>query len=618
MNQKKITGFISKYGFLIVLLVAVLPRIYLLILNDYVIADDGILYIWQAETIANNGLSSLAPEIFNPYPIAIAVCHWLLNPVFTVSFESTALLITALCGLGLLYPLYKLVNRYFGPLPAFISGIYIGLLPELTEVSCSVLRGAPALCAIMWAFYLFITAVRPDDPSNWRPGKLVAAGVLVILAGLIRLEMFIFFGAFGLTLLLAHTWPGNPYRSRKRFISIVLGGLVLTCLVGIVTGIIYFLALSGIITSDSLTYFLDVLSLLGARLKCNGFLVIELCIFAIGIGLTTLLAHCYPIKPYRLKNRIAAGVALIGVFALCSIAGFTCLRVKTGSWQLGPFRRIFQQHGLSEIKVKEDPFAVNKDLLYGPDGKMKPHVLVQFKFTDLARDHRRFLYIFEVGYKFWKAFLPLGLVMFFAGVWFVFQRKMLPLTDPLIICSILLCAIILSVYYLYASTHFYVATRHVLALVIPLSVFIGIPVLYLPGSPKLVKLAAMAFAVAALSMLCYKTLQPIRLKKLPMKRSGLILKEYLPEDAILFTASSQKQVPYYAHAEYRMFTPQGIAELHTRLVKTPNRYLVLNTHDPWQAEYAQMTSVLTRVDIELAKGGKYDFSLYRARGSEQE
>jgi hypothetical protein len=529
--QEKITGFISKYGFLIVLLVAALPRIYLLILNDYVIADDGILYIWQAENIANNGIASLAPEIFNPFPILIAICHWILNLVLSVSFESTALLITALCGLGLLYPLYKLVNQYFGPLPAFISGIYIGLLPELTEVSCSVLRGAPALCAIMWSFYLFISAIKPDDPSKWRLGKLVAAGVLVVLAGLIRLEMFIFFGAFGLTILLAHTRPHVPYRPGRR---------------------------------------------------------------------------------------IAAGVALVCVFALCSIAGFSYLRVKSGTWQLGPFKRIFQQHGLSEIKVKEDPFAVNKDQLYGPDGKMKPHVLVRFKFIHLAQDHRRFLYIFEVCYKFWKAFLPVGLVMFFAGVWLIFQRKMLSLTDPLIICSALLCAIILSVYYLYASTHFYVATRHVLALVIPLAVFIGIPVLYLPGSPRLVKLAAAAFAVAALCMLCYKTFQPIRLKKLPMKQSGLILKEFLPEGTILFTSSSQKQVPYYAHAEYRMFTPQGTAELQERLLKTPDRYLVLNTHDPWQAEYAQMTSILTRVDIELVKGGKYDFSLYRTRGSKQE
>jgi hypothetical protein len=136
--------------------------------------------------------------------------------------------------------------------------------------------------------------------------------------------------------------------------------------------------------------------------------------------------------------------------------------------------------------------------------------------------------------------------------------------------------------------------------------------------PRLVKLAAAIFAVATLSMLCYKTFQPIRLKKLPMKQSGLKIGEYLPENAILFTASSQKQVPFYAHAEYRMLTPQHPTQLYARLIKTPNRYLVLNTQDDWQAKFAGMTSILTRVDIDLAKSRKYDFSLYRARGSEQE
>jgi len=527
----RITEFIRKYGLPLVILLASLSRIYLLILNDYVIADDGILYIWQAENIANNGITALNPEIFNPFPVAIAICHWLLNLVSSVSFETAALMITSLCGLFLLYPLYKLTDRYFGAVPAFISCLYVGLLPELTEVSCSVLRGAPALCLITWAFYLYITAIRPPDPMHWRLGRLIGAGGLVVLAGMIRLELFIFFGAFGLTLLLAHTWP---------------------------------------------------------------------------------------IKPYRLIRRLTAGVALIIVFVIFGILGLSALRVKTGTWSAGPFGRIFQQHGLAEIKVKEDPFAVNKDLLYGPDGKIRPHVLVKFKFQHLAYDHRRVLYIFEVLYKFWKAFLPVGLVLVAAGIWLIVRRRMLGPTDPLGICCLLLCGIIIGVYYRYASTHYYIATRHVLGLVIPLSVFVGVPILYIPGMSRLGKLAAAGLAIAGLSMLCYKTFQPIRLRKLPMKESGLRLAKHLPEDAILFTASTQKQVPFYAHAEYRMFTPQHPTQLYARLVKTPNRYLVLNMNDSWQAEYAAMTTILTRVELELAKGRKYDFSLYRARGREQE
>ncbi len=513
------------------MLVAALPRIYLLLVCDYLIADDGILYIWQAEKISASGISALPYDLVNPFPFAVSLLHWLINSVFPVSFETAALLITVSCGLALLYPLYKLVYQYFGPLPAFVSAIFIALLPELTDISCSVLRDTPALCAVMWGFYLFLSAIHSPDAKNWRLGRLFFSGALIFLGGMIRLEMFIFSGALGLTLLLAHVWPIKPYRPFKRFIACIAFGAV-------------------------------------------------------------LIAGC--------------------------LSGFLYLHASTGQWHLGPFERIFQQHGLAEIKTKVDPFAMDKDQLYEADGTVRPHVLVHYKFMSMAQDHRRVLYIFEVCYKIWKAFLPVGLVMFFAGLWFLARRRMLYPADPLILSCLFITAILISVYYLYASTHFYVGTRHVLAIVIPLSVFIGIPVLYLPSMSRLVRLSAAVFAILALFMLCFKTFQPLHKKKLPMKQCGIALRQYLPTNAILFTSASMKQVPYYAHVEYRMFVPQTSETLKERLTKSPNRFLLLNTHDDWQAAFTNFTHVISLSDLKLPVDKRYVFSLYTAAREDSE
>jgi len=223
----KIKIFCAKHILALIFLVAVIIRIYLLATHGTIVSD-GVVYIGWAKKMADgNWLGGSALNICNLYPMLILLSHKFLNLFFSVSYENAALALNALFGLSIIYPLYKLTWKYFGPIPASITGFYLALQPQFLRMSSDVLRGPAFWCGTVWALYFFITALRYPSPKAWSLLRLAFAGLLIILSSLVRLEALVWMGCFAITILLARINKKRAYLFASRFKALIaLGSMI--------------------------------------------------------------------------------------------------------------------------------------------------------------------------------------------------------------------------------------------------------------------------------------------------------------------------------------------------------------------------------------------------------
>ena len=224
----KIKLFCAKHILWLIFLAAILVRIYFLATHGTIV-NDGIVYIGWAKIMAQgNLLGGTALNIFNLYPLLIVWSYKFFNIFFTISYENAALLLNTIFGLSIIYPLYKLTFKYFGPLPAMLTGFYLTLQPEFVRMSSDVLRGPAYLCGTVWALYFFIMALKYPSPKAWSLWRLALAGLLIIVASLVRLEALVWMGCFAITILLARIGKNREYLFSSRFKALVaLGSMVI-------------------------------------------------------------------------------------------------------------------------------------------------------------------------------------------------------------------------------------------------------------------------------------------------------------------------------------------------------------------------------------------------------
>ena len=227
-NTAKIKLFFAKNILAFIFLIAVAVRIYLIATHGTIV-NDGIVYIdWAKKMAEGNFIGGTALNIFNLYPLLILISYKFLNLFAAVSYEMSAMILNSIFGIAVIFPLYKLTKKYFGFLPAMITGFYLALQPEFLRMSCDVLRGPAYLCGVIYAFYFFITALKFPCPKAWSLWKIALAGLLILFSALVRLEALVMFGCFAVTILLARVERGRAYFFSERLKSLLaLGSMII-------------------------------------------------------------------------------------------------------------------------------------------------------------------------------------------------------------------------------------------------------------------------------------------------------------------------------------------------------------------------------------------------------
>ncbi len=533
MNMKFLNKYKSWMVFIAILFLAAVIRIYLLATNGC-ISDDGILYIGLAKSIAYGNWSTVFQNLdFNAFPILIAGAYNFINIFIPTSFETSAWMLNLICGLALIYPIFKITEYYFGIAAAIVAGIYIALNPELCRMTCDVLREPSFLCFIAWALFFILTAVRSKFPEEWKSFRFIIAGLFVLAAATIRPEAAGLFGVFTIIIFASHIKRGLTYSFSVRF------------------------------------------------------------------------------------KKFFALIIIIPCIALPAIGG---IKLLTGKWNFARFDKIFASHSLGKVHTRsKNPIKNFRDelerSLCDKNGKEIPDKAQVWRFLKMTITHRWINYGSEILAAHWKAFHGIGVVLFVAGLFVIFKKKLLPWTAPLSVFALSGAAIFGTVFLLYVSSKYYLATRHAMFLVVPGSIFIGAVVFWFKPLTKQTFLAGIVSVIIVLSFLFYKVSKPIRKKKKPMKQCGLILKKELPANAKILAAATYRPVNFYAEKPTSRKINENDKNIYPWFSKSPNRYLLINTSKQWQVDYFNnFSNGFKKVELKLPQTKRYSFSLYKLKG----
>lgn len=231
-RARKVWSWLADRGLGVTLGVALLVKVYLLFIREYVIVNDGMLYVTWIAKICENGWRAAFTEAypFNLFPLSAALVHKASGGL--LGYEESALAINFVCGLLTLVPVYLLAKRHFGRAAALVSGLYVALHPIYSEISCQVLREASAICLGLWALYFLVVAIEDRNPAKWCLWRLGLAFVLILGALMIRLEMLVLLGVGTSALLFSHWRKGRPYGLWPRLRILLLAGSILLLCAG--------------------------------------------------------------------------------------------------------------------------------------------------------------------------------------------------------------------------------------------------------------------------------------------------------------------------------------------------------------------------------------------------
>jgi len=135
--------------------------------------------------------------------------------------EAAAYLLNFVCGLALIYPLYRLARNAFGAAAGVITAWFLALLPPLAEYSSEVVREPLFWCLAAWSLLLFMRAVQPREPRGWSLWRLALSGALALAAMLVRLEALALLGGYGAALLLGHATRGTAWQGGRRILAVI-------------------------------------------------------------------------------------------------------------------------------------------------------------------------------------------------------------------------------------------------------------------------------------------------------------------------------------------------------------------------------------------------------------
>ena len=117
MSESKGVRFLkllAEHGLAVTLGLAVFVRIYLLLIRDYVIVNDGLLYVRWIEKIQELGFKGAFTNAypFNLFPLFAAFLQKVSGG--TLSAETSVLILNFFFGILALIPIYLLAKRIFG------------------------------------------------------------------------------------------------------------------------------------------------------------------------------------------------------------------------------------------------------------------------------------------------------------------------------------------------------------------------------------------------------------------------------------------------------------------------------------------------------------------------
>jgi len=339
-------------------------------------------------------------------------------------------------------------------------------------------------------------------------------------------------------------------------------------------------------------------------------------------GVFTVIIFASHIKKgisYSFSLRFKKFIALIIIIPFLALPAIGGMKLLTGKWNFARFDKILAPHSLGKVHTRADNplknFANELELsIRKSDGKEDPDKAQAWRFLKMAITHRWINYGSEILAAHWKAFHGTGVVLFVAGILVIFKKRLLSWSSPLSVCALSETAIFGTVFLLYVSTKYYLATRHAMILVVPGSVFIGASVFWFKPYTRKTILAGIVTVIIILSFLIYKVSKPIRRKKRPMKQCGLILKKHLPADAKILAAATHRPVNFYAGKPTNKKININDKNVYPWFLKSSNRYLLINTSKQWQLDYFKnFTGDMQKVEIDLPQKKRYSFSLYELK-----
>ena len=215
-------------GIPLLILLFLAQRIFYYGINDYVIINDGILYVSFAEQIANGELKDMLNIIgFNFFPVIIVLVSKLVGIIHPISMETAALIFNNFCHVITVWIFYKLGKIYGNYNSAFAAGFFALLLPPLNDVFTNVLREPLAITAFVLALFFIIKAMKDKLPNDWHISKLFLAGMFFILAGFVRMEFFIGIVALGFVILFVNLEKNNLQIKRRLTLSVSMFSIFL-------------------------------------------------------------------------------------------------------------------------------------------------------------------------------------------------------------------------------------------------------------------------------------------------------------------------------------------------------------------------------------------------------
>ncbi|HHL39519.1 MAG TPA: hypothetical protein ENJ37_03330 [Deltaproteobacteria bacterium] len=206
-GHARIIGFI--------LAAAAVIKLPLLALNWGLVEKDGIHYVAIAKRFAAMdivGALSLSAESYLPfYPLLIALFHGL-----GVSWATSAIMVSFVCGVLAVVPFYFLVNRLFDVKFAAVASLFFAMSPEINFVSTAI--GSDSAFLLLFVLAVWVLWLAHEKGSLW---YLVGFAVAALLAASTRNAGIVLFP-------LCLFWVYRSYRhDRKKLVTFIAiaGGL---------------------------------------------------------------------------------------------------------------------------------------------------------------------------------------------------------------------------------------------------------------------------------------------------------------------------------------------------------------------------------------------------------
>ena len=164
-----------------ILLTGFAIRLFLFI-QPYTINPDGVLYIQQAQAIAQHDFKAVTAcglSFVSTYPLLIAVAHAFVN-----DWLFSARIISLIFGTLTLAPIFLTASLFFNRRISAVVCLVYAMIPTMVSRSVDVVRDPTCWFFVATGIYLVLAANREERPAR----LMVAGSIAFILAMLTRIE----------------------------------------------------------------------------------------------------------------------------------------------------------------------------------------------------------------------------------------------------------------------------------------------------------------------------------------------------------------------------------------------------------------------------------------------